>query len=575
MFFILCLLIKSEIFCNYSDLTRVPFRVFYYIHEEDNLKCSYIDQKIIINGIEKTCDESNILTNLQKNSLIETLNSLSTFISKFINISRNFDEMIPINNSELGLIVPNINYNTDLFISITLRPLEMDEIHPQHFKYNENDNRPIQGHINIPPFYIPLESQNKNSIENHFFMKILHDTVHVMGFTENYMKKWYNRKTGFSWGDLFPISKIKHPKYQNINLTILHTPQVNYFSFLKYKIKEIFPNVPVGIELEDYSIHKGHPKSRIYLNDFLVSDPLYFPLEITQFSIGIIEDMGWYTPNYEFALSLDNWGETSENGFHQPINNFINESPRKVFPSNYLCNYSEQLSCSYDYKFLSECSTSSFTCPDEPGTDNYEFCLKSNYYNPNFDIYRGNFRTADFLPLKKSYPSISCRTNYSKNSIIGSKKAEKLNMTIEYSSRCTKLVLNDGNIDLGCYQTQCLDNGKVQIKLLNKYYFCSYENQILNVLDHPEIKEIVCPNPKYLCDSYFDSVLTIQRNWYVPLPADPPLKDDDTEKIIVKSSSFITFWTAIFTAIIIPVIIIVINRKKKNSEQDSEFKNLP
>ena len=476
--------------------------------------------------------------------------------------------MIPINYNYHGIKVPVQNFETDLFISVTTRPMIEDEIHPIHFSYYQNDNRPIQGFLNVPPSKIPSEIEKEDSPESYFFMKLLHDTVHIMGFTLDYMKNWLNRKTGLPWGENFPLKSFSHPLYPNKNFTILYTPNVHHICKEKFGIKEFLPGVPIGIELEhDDEREKGHPKSRLFLNDFLVSEPFHFPLIISQFSLAIIEDMGWYTPNYIFGNKIKYWGE--DDG--KPIEGFATKPPRSVIPSSYLCDYDDLDSTSYDYKYKSICLTSPYLCPNEPNTDDYYFCLNQNYYNPQYNNSRGIFRTLDFIPFKSSMASMSCIHNFSNNNFILSGLSDNYNMKLGYSSRITKFITNDYKFEYGCYETTCTLENQVIIDFLGKLYLCEYENQLIPVEGNKDMKYFVCPNPKILCETYWDTDILI-RDWYVPLPGDPPLKINNIVPI-KKSFPFL----AISMILMLIVILYMINGriKKENDErQDPEFRSI-
>ncbi|EAX88019.1 GP63-like [Trichomonas vaginalis G3] len=386
----------------------------------------------------------------------------------------------PIKSKNVGdITVKSKSYDIDLYVAVSTRPFgyyssTLASAFPDSLSFF--DNRPIRGGIYINAQKVPSEPQNETSINRKFFTTCLHEICHILGINRDLYPYWLNRKTGNSWGSKIPMTTIE--KDGKI-FTLLQTPQCVKYATKRWNRTEFIDGVPMGVELEDgggLGTEKSHPEARVFFNELMVGLSIQ-PAKISDLTLAMLEDTGWYDCNYDMAELLA-WGDgDSINGTKLP--NFPVDPPYTAFPKNYLCNENESNDdkCSYDYTYIGECSSSMYyDCPGYT-TDEKNYCKAMNFYNPLNFSKRGVYSIVDFT----IFPVMS-------------RNCKDVNSNIVYEGETygkDSFCFMKNNITPMCYKTEIENETNLFVTIGNVTKQCNYENEVLNFDNF----NITCPDP--------------------------------------------------------------------------------
>ena len=145
---------------------------------------------------------------------------------------------------------------------------------------NNYDYRPICGGI-LLGFHYDFSQLNA---QRYLIMLLLHEITHILGFS-NYLYDYFQT----------PYNLTTNKTVNEINRTLFTGPNV-----IKQAKRHFNCNDIEGIELEnqggDGSVG-SHWEARIMLGDYMISTD-YGEIVISEISLALLEDSGWYTVNY-------------------------------------------------------------------------------------------------------------------------------------------------------------------------------------------------------------------------------------------------------------------------------------
>ena len=269
-----------------------------------------ISDNINFEPIRIHCDFSYLQKKVQNNQnllsiekIVEnSINNSIKIIKKLINVR---PLSYPINNitlndlSEWGfdsnyidkLLLTNGNgINADLVILLKfieqneqnlLLDNEMASI-SNKFMLDEETKRPIVGVIYINN-NININIENINNYLQYIF---LHEITHILGF-------YYNLFQYFP-GGLEKTIKTEKEERTNIEKKFIITPKVVGFSRKYFNCNELN-----GVELENqHNISWSHWEARILLGEYMTSSSYTPEQVISEFTLALLEDSGWYKANY-------------------------------------------------------------------------------------------------------------------------------------------------------------------------------------------------------------------------------------------------------------------------------------
>jgi hypothetical protein len=114
---------------------------------------------------------------------------------------------------------------------------------------------------------------------------------------------WRNLETKAIYGSSLPLTTFSD---RGITYSVWHTRTLHEYAVSKFGKETYFRNVPAGIILEDYQdpgILISHPEATLYLPDFMVGLSVSRQ-EITDLSLAVLQDTGWYEVNYSLSKFL-------------------------------------------------------------------------------------------------------------------------------------------------------------------------------------------------------------------------------------------------------------------------------
>ena len=249
-----------------------------YLEYQKNINPSYQSlYSMIIRGLDKC---TFILNKLLK---VKPLQNKINFIAKDDLINWNFnpnnvDSKIIIGGEGISadiLILPKFSINEDI-------NFEYIEGYPVYF--DESNNRPIVGILNINS-KISVYLQNIDYLIQSI---LLHQLTHILGFLVSLFK-------------YYPGGEEKTIKYENEKRTNVQKGFIITSKVVSYAKKYFNCNLISGVELErskEDIIADSHWEARILLGEYMNSE-LYTPEQvISEFTLALLEDSGWYQANY-------------------------------------------------------------------------------------------------------------------------------------------------------------------------------------------------------------------------------------------------------------------------------------
>ena len=225
----------------------------------------------------------------------------------------------------------------------------------------KNKNRPLVGVIYINT-NLDVDKGNFDIFLKSIF---LHELTHILGFHYDLFQ--------YFPGGLEKTIKTENEVRRNIQKKFITTPKVLEFAKKYFNCKEI-----TGVELENQHNNKwSHWEARILLGEYMTSDP-YTPEQIiSEFTLSLLEDSGWYKVNY-YTGGLMRFGKNKGCEFLQ--NDCIDKNGNSIFK----------------YEFCNILDGNSPTCSS--GRQSRTYCISDT--NSNFD--RAYKRLGDWVGRKNA-----------------------------------------------------------------------------------------------------------------------------------------------------------------------------
>ena len=369
----------------------------------------------------------------------------------------------------------------------------------------KNKNRPIVGVIYI--------NQNLNINKGNFdiYLKsiFLHELTHILGFHYDLFQ--------YFPGGLDKTIKTENEVRRNIQKKFITTPKVLEFAKKYFNCDEI-----TGVELENqHKIQWSHWEARILLGEYMTSDS-YTPEQIiSEFTLSLLEDSGWYKVNY-YTGGLMRFGKNKGCEFLK--NDCLDSNGNSIFK----------------YEFCNILDGNNPRCSS--GRQSRTYCISDT--NPNFDkAYKrlGNWvgrKNAEYCPVsdidedeeKKLYYVGNCKygngkygthnnfedkslTNGDFEEILGEKYGENSFCALSSilpETESNKFSSYIDSLRAICYPMFC--NSKfLTIQVYEKYIVCPREGGKVEIngkykgyLICPDYN-LICTGTK-LCNDMFDCV---------------------------------------------------------------------
>ena len=236
--------------------------------------------------------------------------------------------------------------NTDLVLFISLAPLPSNlpsniEASSSHCIQDATTFRPIAGFIHFNPS-LPMNTSPRYI--NYLVYLTLHEITHVLLFNPSLFSFFPTANT---------LSTITHP-LTGTTQHIIASANVLKHAKDHFKCDDI-----TGVPLEyhgDNSTINGHWSKRYMNTDYMIGDS-YGENVISNITLALFEDSGWYLPNYTMS-SLFLFGKNVSCGFFNASAKCVNEQHKGNISTHYpkeFCTMLNYPQCSIGSVFRGNC----------------------------------------------------------------------------------------------------------------------------------------------------------------------------------------------------------------------------
>ena len=248
---------------------------------------------------------------------------------------------------------------------------------------DEETNRPIIGILTISknPNYFSL-----NHFSEYFSTVFIHELTHALGFLDGVFNFFPKKREG-------TLKQVLEER-SGINRTYIITTKVVELAKKYFNCSEL-----IGVELEDQGGQGSsisHWEQRILLGDYMGAIIYQEEMTISEFTLALLEDSGWYKANY-YTGGLFRFGKNQGCEFLK--NDCINNNNKSNFKNEFF-NYEDANSPS--------CSTGRLSRTYEIIMTYYSNYVENAYQRIKGkygEIYGGAYYTTDycFVHAKNSY----------------------------------------------------------------------------------------------------------------------------------------------------------------------------
>jgi hypothetical protein len=524
------------------------------------------------------CDEEDILKPEKERVLKETFANIEKYINRLLNVTR-LNGPIDV-RSRWGLpIDQRLVYDRDLVVTVFIRPYGDESIlaAAAGTAFDSETGRSVQGIIYINLKETPDEPEDISSQTRFFFDTCLHELIHVLGLASDQFSRWINPITGTRYGTV-PIKEVTLSEYPGKVFRLLQTPNAINVSRRRYNREFFKDSIPMGIEMEEkggQGTEGSHVKGRTYYNDAMVGIAMT-PAKVSEITLSILEDMGWYECDWSLAEPLP-WGDGESLG-KEKLYSFPSDPP-DYFPEHYLCKPEEnnERVCNYDFSGVSFCRSPYYIddCPTSE-KDMGDVCKALNYYDKNGSHWFGPSDCHDFMRILVPRDHLLCARPWEKHNQSGVANANF--MTFGKESMCSPIIGKNINgiivREAGCYNMECVDNGLI-LETTRGNVTCTKKGQRISV----DYITIICPDPGLICPmkKFAKQKVSKPTSWvsvptasptspvYVPTvsPTGDVQNNDSESNNSISESAIITIYvSAAVIGVAISIIIIVLVRNK-------------
>ena len=501
---------------------KLPIRIFFDFNTiEKNLdpqQCKEVGQSINNGFGTVKCDEADIITEEKLDVLKKTFDNITSYVNSLIKVNRLNEPIILQNNWGEPVDKRSIS-DTDLVVTVYLRPYGNDTIlaAAAATRYETSSGRSIQGLIYITLKEVPDEPQSIDSPVRFFFDTCLHELIHVLGMSGGMMSKWIDPATGSRY-KAFPLKYVTFPQYEGKTFRLLQTPNAINVSQRRFNRTYFKDDILMGIEIEEKGgsgTEGSHVKGRTYYSDMMTGIVMP-PSKVSEITLALLEDMGWYECNWSLAEPLA-WGDGQSMG-KQKMKSFP-FMPPDYFPEHYQC-YPERANekvCNYDFSGVSHCGAQEFVnqCPTSISYMK-DVCNALTYYDTNGTHWFGPSDCHDFMRVLKAREYLLCAAHWTYGN--ESEIADTNFMTFGKESMCSQIVGKDQNgkvsLSAGCYNMFCSENGSKEIivETTKGNVTCKEKGQRISI----DFMTLICPDFDLICP-----LKDFNKNYKTTKPTNP------------------------------------------------------
>jgi len=500
------IVIKSErLSMNYTNLhartaeerqsSRLPIRIVLDTSRLDtnarsdaSYTCYSVGQTITTqDGTSYKCGDEDVLTAAKSAFAVDNLLQAAVDrIEKTLSVDRVSGNLMASNgltncysSSFTPLTVPT-KYKTtgqpdcDLLVFVTARHITVPNVlafasECQH----DQINRATIGFINFDP--ASLDSQISDTYPTKLGATT-HELSHVLGYSSGKFDQFVNPD-----GSSIPQSSVvfsqTSPRGDGV-ITKIKTPIV-----LETVRRHFNCSTLDGAEIENQGSNGtaySHWEKRLFGNEYLVGTTTDSP-QLSNVTLAYFQDSGWYNVDYSQADTL-RWG-------YGLGCDWVNNKCSQWTAENYFCSSDKATSCNFD-------RTAQATCNLVTDWNNLD---KAYQYFPD-SSWGGADLYSDYCPYYQSTRTngaVYCADTQNQGSTY-------INTGENFCATCkcfsTNLVANSASgtmASLGCYNTTCVSQSALKIKIGSFWYDCPQSGKI----NEPGVYagQITCPSTNVLC----------------------------------------------------------------------------
>jgi leishmanolysin len=230
-------------------------------------------------------------------------------------------------------------------------------------KLSTDTKRPIISRVKLNTNILKAHNGDPLIHEKNIYL-LMHEFVHSFGFSKNLYKYFLDDKGKTRSGHIKSVSLHGNTR------TVLNIPS------LTSKVRSHFgcSSLP-GVYLEnngDSTLTAGsHLERKHYLLDFMTSGSLD-AMRVTEFSLGVLEASGWYSPDYDYA-EPNHYGAGQGCGF---INNKCSSSGSSF---DEFCSKTKERGCSVSGRAGGKCNSDKLS----DGCKYYSPSINYDCHNPD------------------------------------------------------------------------------------------------------------------------------------------------------------------------------------------------
>ncbi|XP_074565575.1 LOW QUALITY PROTEIN: uncharacterized protein LOC141822056 [Curcuma longa] len=319
--------------------------------------------------------------------------------------------------------------DTDLVLLVTTRPTTGNTLAWAVACERDQWGRAIAGHVNVAPRHLTAEAETLLSAT------LIHEVMHVLGFDPHAFAHFHDERKRRRSQVTVQVMDEKLGRA----VTRIVLPRVVMHARYHYGA---FSENFTGLELEDgggRGTSGSHWEKRLLMNEIMTGS-VDTRSVVSEMTLALLEDSGWYQANYSMAERLD-WGRNQGTEFVT--------SPCNHWKGAYQCNTTQLSGCTYNREAEGYCPIVSYN-GDLP---------KWAQYFPQANK-GGQSSLADYCTYFVAYSDGSCTDTSSARApdrMLGEVRGS--------NSRCmaSSLVrtgfvrgsMTQGN---GCYQHRCANN---------------------------------------------------------------------------------------------------------------------
>lgn len=497
-----------------KEETKKPIDIeydFYFLDhpDQDQWACKTAGQVVTTSSGTHTCAQEDIITTEKLEIVKQTLNNVKKWYKETLNVTKHGQFNVHTDHENNGYPVkPNGNTgDSDLYLAVYQRPYGDDIILASalSFEFYSNDNtelRPQVGAININFKKLPSKAQDVDSLTRDFFQTCVHETIHALGFSEHLYGKWIDRRTKMPYG--YPITQIESTKYPGKTFSLIQTPKLQELVKDKFGITKFDETPDAGVELEDGGgggTAGTHFEARTYFTELMCGITFGIGI-ISQFSLGLLHDTGWYDVNFDKTEPFAYGDYRSVLGETKPYDKFAFGPPDASFPANYLST-EDQFACSFDNSYGGMFSTDTFKCSDSGGGGGFGFdfgggsspCCRYPSFTDSLNkgICDEEDNMLDYIPYNKPFTDMMCHDPGS-----FADKTNKYKKQFGKDSYCAVLNGRMG-ADLGCYKMSCSETNELTIYVGDTSHKCTKKGDQFLIPGVTDGTQVSCPDPKIIC----------------------------------------------------------------------------